>query len=192
MKFKLVESIINEELDSLGNELTDAQTHFFKNSKMRDSDGNLLVFYHGSPDSELTFFRCDDEYPESFFSQSYDYAYQYSEDRDEAGKYGKVYSVYLNITNPFDANNANCQELLKKIYNENGTPENVVISTDVIYRYLRTHHTEYDGIIAGEGLTDKMKSDFGDIADISYVPLYSNQVKATNNLNPTNSNDFRK
>jgi hypothetical protein len=36
----------SRELDSLGNELTKEQAEFFKDSKVRDENGNLLVVYH--------------------------------------------------------------------------------------------------------------------------------------------------
>ena len=34
-------------VDNLGNELTDAQSEYFKDSKVRDSNGNLMALYHG-------------------------------------------------------------------------------------------------------------------------------------------------
>lgn len=34
--------------DSEGNKLSDQQQEYFKNSKVRDEDGNLLVVYHGT------------------------------------------------------------------------------------------------------------------------------------------------
>lgn len=39
--------------DSQGNTLSEAQQVFFKNSVVRDGDGNLLVVYHGT-DAEFT------------------------------------------------------------------------------------------------------------------------------------------
>lgn len=46
---KLNESIdeMSDEYDSEGNQLTKAQVEFFKNSKVRDNKGRLLVCYHG-------------------------------------------------------------------------------------------------------------------------------------------------
>ena len=37
--------------DSDGRQLTPEQSEFFKDSKMRDADGNLIVMYHGSQDA---------------------------------------------------------------------------------------------------------------------------------------------
>ena len=42
--------------DSLGNELSAEQQAFFKDSKVRDEDGNLLVVYHGT-DADFTVFE---------------------------------------------------------------------------------------------------------------------------------------
>ena len=41
----------SREIDSNGNELTKEQAEYFKDSKVRDDEGNLLVVYHGSPDA---------------------------------------------------------------------------------------------------------------------------------------------
>lgn len=38
----------SREIDSAGNELTEAQVEYFKDSKVRDENGNLYVVYHGS------------------------------------------------------------------------------------------------------------------------------------------------
>ena len=35
--------------DNLGNQLTQEQIEYFKNSKIVDKDGQLIVCYHGSP-----------------------------------------------------------------------------------------------------------------------------------------------
>ena len=39
---------MSNEYDSEGNQLTKAQAEFFKNSKVRDTKGRLLVLYHGT------------------------------------------------------------------------------------------------------------------------------------------------
>lgn len=179
-------------VENITKKLTPEQSSFFRNSKIRDDNGNLLILYHGSPKTDISEFRCDPDIPSSFFTRSYAYAYEYSADRDEYDKWGKVYSVYLNITNPFNAEEEKCQDTLNQIYAEYGEPKNVVIGSDLIYKYLKSHNTKYDGIIAREGLSDKMKSKYGEDADISYIPLYSNQVKSIYNTNPTAVNSLDK
>lgn len=84
-----------EKVDSEGNRLSENQADFFKDSKVRDEDGNLLVVYHGT-DAEFTVFdrtkgRSTMDIQGSFFSP-WD---------DDAEGYGpNVKAYYLNIKNP--------------------------------------------------------------------------------------------
>ncbi len=43
------------DVDSDGNKLTQQQAEYFKNSKVRDEDGNLLKVYHGTSESFTAF-----------------------------------------------------------------------------------------------------------------------------------------
>lgn len=81
--------------DSDGNKLTKDQQEFFKDSKVRDEDGNLRVVYHGTTE-EFTVFdrtksRTNMDIQGSFFSPW---------DIDAGGYGGKVGAYYLNIKNP--------------------------------------------------------------------------------------------
>ena len=81
--------------DSEGNELTPEQQEFFKDSKVRDEDGNLRVVYHGS-EADFTVFdrtkaRANMDIQGSFFSPW---------DIDAGGYGGNVRAFYLNIKNP--------------------------------------------------------------------------------------------
>ena len=70
--------------DSEGNALTKNQQNYFKNSKVRDENGNLLVLYHGSEEAGFTVFdptKSDDEIS-LFFTDSIEVAMSYS-DTDE-------------------------------------------------------------------------------------------------------------
>lgn len=81
--------------DSTGRELSAEQREYFKDSKVRDEDGNLLVVYHGT-DADFTVFdaskgRANMDIQGMFFSPW---------ELDAQG-YGKnVSAYYLNITNP--------------------------------------------------------------------------------------------
>ena len=81
--------------DSAGNQLSEQQSEYFKDSKIRDEDGNLLVVYHGT-DADFTVFdrtkgRANMDIQGSFFSPW----------EIDAGGYGaNVNAYYLNITNP--------------------------------------------------------------------------------------------
>ena len=81
--------------DSEGNELSEGQSKFFKNSKVRDEDGNLLVVYHGT-DADFTAFdrtkgRSTMDIQGSFFSPW---------KLDASGYEPDVKAYYLNIENP--------------------------------------------------------------------------------------------
>lgn len=86
---------LKKQTDSDGNELSEEQIEYFKNSKVRDEDGNLLKVYHGT-DAEFTVFdnskgRANMDIQGSFFSP-----WQI----DAAGYGSNVKSYYLNIKNP--------------------------------------------------------------------------------------------
>lgn len=87
----------NTPVDSEGNELTNEQQEYFKDSKVRDEDGNLLVVYHGSYEDFTVFDktkgRANMDIQGMFFSPW----------EIDAGGYGpNVKAYYLNITNPAD------------------------------------------------------------------------------------------
>lgn len=81
--------------DSSGNELTVQQEEYFKDSKIRDEDGNLLVVYHGTSEDFTVFDkskgRSNMDIQGSFFSPW---------DIDAEGYGPNVKTVYLNIKNP--------------------------------------------------------------------------------------------
>ncbi len=66
--------------DSDGKKLTKEQSEYFKNSKMRDEDGNLKVMYHGSQDAGFHTFdpRFSDDDTSFFFVDRNDVATTYS------------------------------------------------------------------------------------------------------------------
>jgi len=84
--------------DSEGNELSKEQQDFFANSKVRDSEGNLLVCYHGT-DAKFTVF--DKSKINSSNGAFYGKGFYFSNSKSAANQYGNnVYEYYLNITNP--------------------------------------------------------------------------------------------
>lgn len=85
----------HQDRDSTGRKLSPEQIEFFKDSKIRDEDGNLLVVYHGT-NEEFTVFdktkgRSSMDIQGSFFSPW---------DLDAQGYGQNVKAYYLNITNP--------------------------------------------------------------------------------------------
>lgn len=88
-------SLPSTQIDSEGETLSRDQQDFFKDSKVRDEDGNLRVVYHGT-DADFTVFdrtksRANMDIQGNFFSPW----------EIDAGGYGEnVKAYYLNITNP--------------------------------------------------------------------------------------------
>ena len=81
--------------DNQGRELTKEQQEYFKDSKARDENGNLLRLYHGTA-AEFTEFRTD-----------YRGAIWLSSDKDVASRFdasgkGKTKELYADITNPLE------------------------------------------------------------------------------------------
>lgn len=114
LKDRIKEQIkfINEE--SLVEDLSKEQEEYFKNSKIRDKNGNLLVCYHGTQTPGFNEFNHDNEnsrfgnykfgkYNVNFFATNKDVARGYTDigvERD-----GNIYYCYLNIENPYVVNN---------------------------------------------------------------------------------------
>lgn len=72
-------------VDSDGNELTAGQQSFFKNSKMRDTEGRLKVMYHGTERGGFTVFDAgfSDDGLSLFFTDDADIASAYSGTKEE-------------------------------------------------------------------------------------------------------------
>lgn len=66
--------------DNEGKQLTEKQAEYFKDSKMRDADGNLMVMYHGTQNGGFHTFdrRYSDDHTSFFFTDSNDVAMSYS------------------------------------------------------------------------------------------------------------------
>lgn len=91
--------------DSSGRKLTADQAEYFKNSKVRDENGNLKVMYHGTSSYGFNVF----DYGKVKFGL-FGSGFYFTDNESVAESYtekGKgdnkgIYKVYLNITNPID------------------------------------------------------------------------------------------
>lgn len=173
--------------DSDGNTLSEGQQEYFRDSTARDAEGNLLVLYHGTPKKGFTVFK-DWQY----FSANKDYATNYA-DRNE----DNLYKVYANVRKPFDTRIPECREIFENEYmgnysntplQESGLPD----WTDGydLTEFLEENGYDYDAVLLDEGATP---SENGEVQErgISYVIRNSDQVKNTDNENPTGDPDIR-
>lgn len=88
---------VSEEMDSDGNALSVDQAEFFRDSKVRDADGNLLKVRHGT-DAEFDIF---DFAKTGKNGRAEGYGFYFSDDPEITSKYGsKQKEVYLDIKKP--------------------------------------------------------------------------------------------
>lgn len=105
--------------DGIVEDLTKGQEEFFKDSKVRDENGNLLVCYHGTHTpgfKEFDASKGDSKFGDYKFNKnlysSYNVNY-FTTDRKSAASYtelgyekdNNVYACYINIVNPYIVNN---------------------------------------------------------------------------------------
>lgn len=207
----LKEVEMSKQKDSAGNNLSVAQAEFFKNSKIRDSKGNLSILYHGSTEMEIETFDPDlgglrqQTYEKfAFFTNEFSTAKEFSAFVNPtnskfvnipSGKFGKVYSIYANVTNPLDMRNLSEKDInfLAQSYSET-FGETFEDSKKVIQRDIDSHQSlkisfnanqlkaaGYDGFIAEM----YPKSGIFEIATVD-----SKQTKTINNLEPKDTSNI--
>lgn len=158
-------SELSGEYDSEGNELTKAQVNFFKDSKVRDKNGRLLVCYHGSS-AEFNIFE-----ESRIKTGTFGNGFYFTTNKKSATRYGKAKGYYLNIKNIIEipVKYENIIEFVTDKYNENDNI-NTKESTQIIKK------NGYDGIMT--------KMYYGDDNFEYYIAFYPNQIKSIYNKEP--------
>lgn len=180
--------------DSEGSPLSPQQTNYFKDSKVRDKNGNLLVVYHGTPE-RFNIFKSG--YGElygagMYFTEDVKYAEGYSKNLTINGESvgGRVISAYINLENPLTIDNIKdlddvYYKASRKEIQEDGF---FYTETKKDFDFGKWLKENYDGIIVNNPASDQpdvnMKGKF-------IIAFNSNQIKETTNLNPTISDDIR-
>ena len=187
--------------------LSEGQRNYFKNSKIRDENGNLKKMYHGSPDGTFTKFKDG-----SYFTDDKAYANVY---QDEGAGFAqgkkavdpKTYEVYLNVEKPFTMSDPEARRIIEQEYvgrdknywvTDPSDPTEVdYTEAEVLREWLKKNHPEYDGMYVNEagdddyGVFDEDGNGMGgEWRGNSIVPFNSNQIKNINNLNPTSVDDI--
>lgn len=208
--YNSMSDFLYQDRNSNNQKLTAQQEEYFKDSKVRDDEGRLMVMYHGTPTGGFTVFKNDLQ----FFTSNKEYASFYEDPSASSRKSGKekanpqTYEVYLNMEHPFDIRDEETRELFINDYVKGGwalgiNPYEEYKDTtktglpsweeaDNIYEWLEENEMldDYDGIVVDEGGflgEDNKVVDRG----ISYVTFNSNQIKNVTNENPTNNEDIR-
>lgn len=189
--------------------LSPEQETFFKDSKIRDENGNLMKMYHGSPNGHITEFR-----PGTYFTKNEKYANGYQ--NPEASSISlssskeindpKTYEAYINSKNPFTLSDSRARDIFLNEYVRGGNsflispyldPTEVNSMREIDWtegedfmEWLRENHPEYDSLYldeGGDGGYGEKTIDRG----ISLVMTKPEQIKYTDNLSPTDSPDMR-
>lgn len=202
--------------DNKGRKLTNEQQEYFKNSKVRDSSGNLLEVYHGTPYEFYTFNY--DRLGENTSSLGAGF---YFSDQEQTGKEytrdnGELKRVYLDIEKPMSygkttISKSEYEKFIKAIDKE--TNGNYLLDYDGIDNALMEY--EYGGddidlvnaVKNSSGLTwektfeilrdstgfDGIISDKGFLneGETIYVAFNPNQIKNVDNNTPTINADTR-
>ena len=187
--------------DSLGEELSKEQIEFFKDSKARDEDGNLLVLYHGtSTEQRIAEFKTTEGWRTGLWLTT-DHAtavhfakvteYLERDPSDDTKLFTKenstsgdgrqgVYELYANVKNPLivDAQNKRYWEIPRPSVMGKGD----AVSGEEINRFA--FENGYDGVI----IIDVIEGSNRLGTDV--IVFDKNQVKYTDNLTPTEGNDI--
>lgn len=152
--------------------ITKEQKEFFKNSKIRDNNGNLLVVYHGT-DKDFEVFDKTMIKTGSAGGDGFYFTTNKKDARGYAGNKGLIYSCFLNIINPF------IYEYEETFYNNTIIPiyKKAQSKNMSFEEYLKS--IGYDGII----LTNYSREDI-------YIAFEPNQIKSIYNKFPTTSNNI--
>ena len=195
--------------DSDGKELTKEQQEFFKDSKVRDENGNLKVMYHGTSNGGHTVF---DIYGSNFglfgqgayFTDNKSVAESYTD--KGKGNNKQVYEAYLNIKNPMDMDaQANVEEWQKAFpeadFSSSKTNEDCFKAMkeyffDNEYTKYEAYEEALDAItgMGYDGLTHIGGGRFNKADDTRhrvYIAYEPEQIKNIDNTKPTSSADIR-
>lgn len=202
--------------DNKGRTLSKEQQEFFKDSKIKNENGNLKVMYHGTKNGGFTIFDRNKAKTSGnfgtgiYFSSTMDYSNDYIDKSSNS----KMYEVYLNITNPVDSVNKSrtlTNEQVKKLVetianNEDYGIENYGYNAtiDSVTNDLIQHNNDFeifqDLDITCVGnfaeLVELANKTIGTTFDGINTPLetvafYPNQIKNIENTNPTTDDDIR-
>lgn len=198
--------------------LSPEQEAFFKDSKIRDENGNLKTLYHGTS-TDFNQFDPDKIQQDNlgkgfYFTDNKDIADSYASRRTrERGGDRKVVEAFLNVKKPFDLNYQprevaldylthyflsqgktkemalrNAEDLLNSSLASGDIVDNnydIVFDTSEPEFQTWARNNGYDGLIVPG--RDKASGASGD-AVVAFKP---EQIKYTDNLNPTDSPDMR-
>lgn len=175
--------------DSQGRNLTAEQQEFFRDSKITDAEGRLLVLFHGTTTyGEITKFRRGRSGwlgPGIYLASRRSDAQRYADAMGEGN--GQLYELYANVTNPLVVTEGNpVPEILRAAYGR-----------DSIYKSRSAKQSNDTHIITpadikklqGKGY-DGIQWNFGGNTEVSVFS--AEQIKRVDNQTPTSDPDIRR
>lgn len=156
---------LSQEVDSEGNPLTPEQVEFFKNSKVRDSRGRLLVCYHGSDADKFNVFD------HNFIGDDNKsgYGFYFTLGTKLKLKHTSEYACYINLTNPL----TDMETIGKYVRDGEDLRSKGFTQKEIIDKLSKKY--KCDGIINQER---------------GVVAFNPNQIKSIDNKTPSNSNNI--
>ncbi len=194
--------------DSDGRQLSEGQQEYFKDSKVRDENGNLKVMYRGGNGDFTVFDR-----KKSSYSNLYGRGFYFTESESHAKQYGNARAFYLDIKNPVSTTEQTItRDQMRKFleavaeneddysfenYGYGATVDSVLRSvysgkSDFAMLYDVSQTAIGDMVAAVELFNEVNGTDYdGLILDTETVTFRSNQAKLTDNQTPTDDPDIR-
>ena len=193
--------------DSQGRELSEEQQKFFKDSKVRDESGKLMIMYRGGNEDFTVFDR-----KKSRYSNLYGRGFYFTDSEAHARQYGNAKAFYLNITAPVSTTETTItreqmRKFLKAVaaneddfsfenYGCDATVSSVLKSiygkSDFAMLY-DVNQTAIGDMVAAVELFNEVNGTSYDglILDTETVAFQSNQIKSVANQKPTSDPDIR-
>ena len=191
--------------DSEGKTLTEAQREYFKDSKIRDENGNLLVMYQGASEDFTVFDR-----RKSSYANLYGRGFYFTKSESHASQYGNTRAYYLDIKHPVSTTETTItksqfRKFLQAVienedysfenYGYGATVESVLQSTYGKSDFLMLNDVSQtaigDLVEAVELFNEVNSTDYdGIILDTETVIFNSEQAKLTTNKKPTSDPDI--
>jgi hypothetical protein len=188
--------------------LSPEQKEYFKGSKLRDENGNLIKMYHGTPDGSFTEFN-----EGSYFTPNKKYADGYQWEgasvlrSNKKAVNPKTYEVYINTEKPFTLSDPKARDIYLNEYIKGGNSMYYDPYTDWtkavndlsevdwtegegLREWLKENHPEYDALYLDEGGDGGYGGAEYRWRGNSVVPFNANQIKDVNNLTPTDNADI--
>jgi len=190
--------------DSQGRELSKQQQEYFKNSKVRDENGNLIIMNHATPDASFTVFKDAKQGKNSskyynqkgelgrgfYFSDlqsSYNIWNNWVE--RETQKPAQSMKVYLDIKNPFYVTNNKINQDVKNYLKEKGFIASKITSNIKALDSAKFGNIDIQDMLKTLGYDGIIDRDENTIYQA--VAFNSNQIKNIDNTNPTIDPDIR-